>query len=362
MKLSSCFGMSLANATTRSPEPSGSSGSELTLGIPQPRACAKVRMITSPARGCGPFPRHRFVEQLLEPCSPISTDKRRGRRAAGRGHVLAQRRGIEIGAVHELAGARHGRDRELPRERFHRGPPLAGLRPEPRRAGKRKPGPSPTRRSPHPSGLHPRPRSPRRPPKAALRTELRWSSRRRRRWRRRPVMPRPIAAGVFGIARTTAAPAADGVSKLAIVRPAAMEMTSVSRPGQLRQRREHRVHDLRLDRDQHDARPADRACRWRARRAMPCRARCAATSAGAATGPGQDTWPDRARASQPASRAPPILPAPASTSGQAARTHGHQRCNRLTQAPAQAWPSVWNIVDTSASRLSLPAQTTNWKA
>ena len=28
----------------------------------------------------------------------------------------------------------------------------------------------------------------------------------------------------------------------------------------------------------------------------------------------------------------------------------------------QAWPSVWNIVDTSASRLSLPAQTTNWKA
>ncbi len=44
------------------------------------------------------------------------------------------------------------------------------------------------------------------------------------------VIPRPIAAGVFGIARTTAAPFGRCFSKEATERPAAMESVSVSGP------------------------------------------------------------------------------------------------------------------------------------
>ena len=44
------------------------------------------------------------------------------------------------------------------------------------------------------------------------------------------VMPRPIAAGVFGMVRTTAAPAGKWRSKLAMVRPAAIDTVNVPGP------------------------------------------------------------------------------------------------------------------------------------
>jgi hypothetical protein len=62
-------------------------------------------------------------------------------------------------------------------------------------------------------------------------------------------------------------------------------------------------------------------------------------------------------ASQPSSIAPPILPAPTSTSESGRRA----TVTISVSAVPQASPSVSNKALSSASRADLPAQSTNWK-
>ena len=123
------------------------------------------------------------------------------------------------------------------------------------------------------------------------------------------VMPRPIAAGVLGIARTTRRrrPAASE----AIVVPAMIETTSVEGPANGFKRGAGLAEHLRLHRDHQRGDGADilglriepDAFRRQARRSQ--RTGCGSITA--------TCFGSSPRASQPVSIAPPILPAPAST-------------------------------------------------
>ena len=68
------------------------------------------------------------------------------------------------------------------------------------------------------------------------------------------VMPRPTAAGVFGIARTIGVPAPSAASKARIGVPAAMDRNSVAAAAERREPRQRRAHHLRLDREHRDRR------------------------------------------------------------------------------------------------------------
>ena len=72
-------------------------------------------------------------------------------------------------------------------------------------------------------------------------------------------MPRPIAAGVFGMARTMRGVAASaGFEKAAASGPAMIETTTVLAPIRRRERRHDLRRDLRLDRDHDGGDLADR--------------------------------------------------------------------------------------------------------
>ena len=199
------------------------------------------------------------------------------------------------------------------------------------------------------------------------------------------VMPRPTAAGVLGIERTTAVRAGRWRFEAADRAPRRHRQDHGVGADHLGQRRKHLLHDLRLHRHQQHGRRPRRASAPRHARgchASPGARRCAAAALD--PGPGCASG-SRPRSSHPASSAPPMLPAPASTrspssfnaigasarmsrqkktatrdlSGRARRMASTETLRR--SGAAQAWPWVSNMVEASASRLSRPAQTTNWK-
>ena len=65
-------------------------------------------------------------------------------------------------------------------------------------------------------------------------------------------MPRPIAAGVFGMARTMAAPSGMCLASPASRRPAAIGQKQRIGPGEAGEPRQHRVGQLRLDGEEDD--------------------------------------------------------------------------------------------------------------
>ena len=143
---------------------------------------------------------------------------------------------------------------------------------------------------------------------------------------------------------------------------------------------------------------------WRAR-SMPCLSSSSLARGGGAGSCTTMRFGSRPRSSQPASMASPMLPAPASSSvpsilrvmallprvqprwrapQQGSRSERHSRESTIRRVSGErwdppvatpgisnkrddpgwqqasgAWPSVSNMVEASASRLSLPAQTTN---
>ena len=149
--------------------------------------------------------RHRARQQRLQAVRAHQHVERGGRGAAGRGHVLAQRgprRAPSDAAIRPSpprSRAQAGPQvRQAGRPRRRRGPGL-------RRAGRHRPDRSRKPRSPRPSGSRRRPDSTAPVARnsasatarcAALTSEAATAT----------VMPRPIAAGVLGMARTTAPP------------------------------------------------------------------------------------------------------------------------------------------------------------
>ena len=111
-----------------------------------------------------------------------------------------------VGEPRQLAGAGDGRARQAHRQR----PPAARPRRRPwpgiRSAGRHRPGRCRRRRSPRRSAPRPRPSRPRRP-RPSRRSQSARCAGGDRGLAQATVMPRPIAAGVFGMARTTAASA-----------------------------------------------------------------------------------------------------------------------------------------------------------
>ena len=71
------------------------------------------------------------------------------------------------------------------------------------------------------------------------------------------VMPRPMAAGVFGMARMSAAPGS-AASRKRKVRPAMIDTATVAAPTNRSEHRHDLGRDLRLDRDHHGRDLADR--------------------------------------------------------------------------------------------------------
>jgi len=169
------------------------------------------------------------------------------------------------------------------------------------------------------------------------------------------LMPRPIAAGVLGIARTIAVPAGSDFSRKPMVRPAMMERTNV-------------VLSMYFARG---GKASGALCGFTATTTVvatptlpfglslsPRRASAFTVLAGC----GSTTvifFGSNPRASQPSSMALPIFPAPTRTS--APRNSPSLLTLRMAMAGHRPYasPEVSNMAASSASRAPLPAQTTN---
>ena len=201
---------------------------------------------------------------------PWSSAARRRRRPISTSSAAAVVPPGEVTFWRKVAAARAASDAAARRSRrrsraraFRRAPPAVRPRRRPapslRPAGTHRPGRSPTPRSPRPSALRRRPIRPRRSRRAgharacaaagvtrALPTAT--------------VMPRPIAAGVFGMARTIAA-SGRCFSRKPSVRPAMIETTTVLASTSARERRQRVGRGLRLHRDHQRGDRADVALR-----------------------------------------------------------------------------------------------------
>ncbi len=190
--------------------------------------CWDAPRLSPPVRASAGRGRDRLLHQRHQAVGRHQHVERRRGGAARRGDVLAQRRGDraercssspEPATVSRasLAASSAGR------------PAAAPASPALRPAGTHRPGRSPTPRSPHPSAPRRRPIRPRRwRPAAHGRACAAVAV--TRALATATVMPRPIAAGVFGMARTTAACAASACSRKPSVRPAMIETTTVAGP------------------------------------------------------------------------------------------------------------------------------------
>ena len=179
------------------------------------------------------------------------------------------------------------------------------------------------------------------------------------------VMPRPMAAGVFGIARTIAVPAGNAFCRKVMVRPAMIDTASVDLPTNGPSARHGFRRVLRLDRDHDRGCFGDFLCGIE-RHAAP-RQRLDGL---------RGMWLEyrRACADQGRARASPrAWPSPSFQ--RQARPDGRKvHAAACRQALLASWrrlyrhlrryasPDVSNIVASSASRAAFPAQTTNWKA
>ena len=140
---------------------------------------------------------------------------------------------------------------------------------------------------------------------------LRWRARHLGVRRSRRVMPRPMAAGVFGIARTIAVPAGNAARRKSMVRPAMIDSTSVDLPTYGRERGHCLRRTLRLDCDD-DRAVAVEGFAFAGLSLMPRRVSAFIAFAGMRLEHG-DLARLEPRASQPSSMAEPILPAPSRT-------------------------------------------------
>src|SRR5262249_10659162 len=167
--------------------------------------------------------------------------------------------------------------------------------------------------------------------------------------------PRPIAAAVFGIARTIAVPKGNDFSRNPIVRPAIIESTSVDFSTYLA--RGCNVSGALCGFTAITTALAATALTFglslTPRRASPLTALpgCGSTT--------EICFGRRPRASQPSSIAPPILPAPTRT--RVPRNFASVLTLRMAMADHRPYasPEVSNTAASSASCAVLPAQTTN---
>ena len=136
------------------------------------------------------------------PVAILHQHRERGGGGAARArHVGPQLRRARLGGLGERAGAGDGSTRQRQRQIGAAAPRPRRRRRAPRSAGRRRPGPSPRPRSPRPSA--PRRRAAPSAPTACISVSASASAAASA-WAlpTSAVMPRPIAAGVFGIART----------------------------------------------------------------------------------------------------------------------------------------------------------------
>ena len=161
--------------------------------------------LSSPIRASAPPPRRPPARSAAtRPSVGHQHIERGARRAAGAGHVLAQLRRALVGEAGQLARPGDGAAGETQGKLGRQPRRFARPAPAPRSAERHRPGRCRKPRSPRRAAPRPRPRRFRRRRRATRRRAARCAGVTRA-LAQATVIPRPIAAGVFGIARTSAA-------------------------------------------------------------------------------------------------------------------------------------------------------------